>query len=281
MLGRLEPPVLAAQLTLACLLLAPIGLFDLRAAVLMLAVTGLLAPPLGQWAPFWLTLAALAALRVAQDWPLSDNHAYLLACWCLALAIAFRRTDPSGELARSARLLVGCAFALAVAQKTLVSSDYLDGAFFRWLLADDPRFEDLGRLLGRDGAALESTRSLLRAAPFAALPPGASFVETTGLRLAAVALTALTLAIEALVALTFLAPARLVPAVARDLCLLAFCVGTYAIAPVAGFGWLLVAMGVAQSSGPTARWLYLGTFALIAFYEEVPWLEALAKLAGR
>jgi hypothetical protein len=279
-LGRLEPATLAARLTLACLLLAPIGAFDLRAAVLVLAVAGLLARALGEWTPFWLAIAGLAAWRVVYDWPLSDNHAYLLACWCLAIAIAFAGTTPSRDLARSARLLVGSAFALAVMQKTFVSSDYLDGTFFRWLLADDPRFEDLGRLLGRDGADLESTRALLRTLPGAPQPAVASFVETPALRLAAQALTALTLILEGLVALAFLAPARLVPVVARDASLLVFCVGTYAIAPVAGFGWLLVAMGVAQSSSPGVRWLYLATFALIAFYEEVPWLEVLADWAA-
>ena len=277
-LGQLDPPALAARLTLACLLLAPIGLFDLRAAVLMLAMAGLLAPPLCEWTPFWLTLAALAALRVVYDWPLSDNHAYLLACWCLALAIAFAGAARRRDLAHTARLLIGCVFALAVVQKTWISPDYLDGTFFRWVLADDVRFEDLGRLLGRDDAALESTRAVLRALPGALPPAGASFVETPALRLSAQVLTGLTLAVEALVALVFLAPPRFVSGAVRDASLLAFCAGTYAILPVAGFGWLLVALGVAQSSSARMRWLYLATFALIAFYEEVPWLDVLADL---
>jgi hypothetical protein len=275
-LGQLEPHVLAARLTLASLLLAPIGVLDLRAFVLVLAVAGLLAPPLATWAPFWLALAGLSGLRVAYDWPLSDNHAYLLAVWCLALAMALASAAPSATLARNARLLVGVAFALAVVQKTLVSADFVDGTFFRWALADDPRFEGLGRVLGRDAAALESTRAWLRVVPDEPLPAGAAFVEPTALRAAALALTWLTLAMEAGVALSFLAPASVVRAALRDASLLAFCAATYAIAPVAGFGWLLVAMGIAQTASPRARWLYLATFALIAFYEEVPWLEVLA-----
>jgi hypothetical protein len=277
-LGQLEAHALAARLTLACLLLAPIGILDIRALVLVLAVAGLLAPPLSEWAPFWLGLSVLAGLRVVYDWPLSDNHAYLLALWCLSLAVAFGSAAPARTLAFDARLLVGLAFALAVVQKAVVSEDYLDATFFRWVLADDPRFEDLGRVLGRDGAALDATRDLIRPVPGEPLPAGATFFETPALRAAAHTLTWLTLAIEGLVAATFLAPPRLVPGTVRDASLLAFCAGTYAIAPVAGFGWLLIAMGVAQTSSPIARWLYLATFALIAFYHEVPWLEVLADL---
>ena len=44
-------------------------------------------------------------------------------------------------------------------------------------------------------------------------------------------------------------------------------------------GWLLLAMGVAQTPSRLARWLYLAAFVLIAFYREVPWLELLASTA--
>jgi hypothetical protein len=280
-LGGADAHTLGARLTLACFLLAPIGSADLRAAVLVLALAGLLAPPLSEWSPFWLVLAALAALRVVYDWPLSDNHAYLLACWCLALGLGFAGGPARAELADTARLLIGCAFALAVVQKVFLSPDFMDGTFFRWVLADDRRFEDLGRLLGRQAGELESTRALLRALPGDAIPGDARFFETPALLLAARALTGLTFAFEGLVAIAFLAPPRLVPAAARDASLLGFCAGTYAIAPVAGFGWLLVAMGVVQSTSPLARWLYLAAFALIAFYEEVPWLAVVADVAGR
>jgi hypothetical protein len=59
-------------------------------------------------------------------------------------------------------------------------------------------------------------------------------VETPLLRQAARLFTFATLAGEAAIALVFLVP---VPAWLREAALLAFCVGTYAIAPVAGFGW--------------------------------------------
>jgi hypothetical protein len=268
-LGTRDAPLLAAQLTCAALLLAPIGGWTVRPLTLTLAAAGLLAPAVAASAGYWALLAVLAGLRVLLDWPLSDNHGYLLAIWCSALAVSFAGPRPRRILAGNARLLVGLAFALATLQKAWIAPDYLDGTFFRWVFAVDPRFEDLGALLGRSGADLERTRAWLEAAPGAA-PPDAAFVETAALRAAAGVFTAATLLLEGAVALLFLAPPALGLGRARDAALLFFCAATYAIAPVAGFGWLLLAMGVAQSEWPRARWGYLAVFALLVVYREVP-----------
>jgi len=104
----------------------------------------------------------------------------------------------------------------------------------------------------------------------------AAFVEPPAVRAAAHALTWATLAVEGAVAAAMALPAaRFAPL--RDASLLLFCAGTYAIAPVAGFGWLLIAMGVAQTPSRRARTLYLGAFALLVFYDQVPWLHVLAE----
>lgn len=272
-----DPVLLAAQLTCATLLLAPIGSWLVRPLVLALAVAGLLARGWAVSPRLWAALAALAGLRVLLDWPMSDNHGYLLAIWCTALAVSCRDARPRALLARHARLLIGLAFALATLQK-LAAPDYLDGTFFRWAFAVDPRFEDLGTLLGRGPEALERTRDWLTTPPGAALPPGAAFVETPALRAAASLFAWATLLLEGIVALAFLAPAALGVARLRDAALLFFCAATYAIAPVAGFGWLLLAMGTAQCESARRRLLYLAVFALVVFYREVPWL---ALLAGR
>ena len=103
--------------------------------------------------------------------------------------------------------------------------------------------------------------------------------EPPRLRLLAHALTVWTLAIEGLLATAFLWPGRRGPARLRDAALLLFCATTFAVATVAGFGWLLLAMGIAQcpaESGRT-RVLYLATFALILFYREVPWTAWLVQ----
>jgi hypothetical protein len=263
--------LLAAQLTCATLLLAPIGSWLVRPFVLVLAVAGLVAPGLAARALFWAVLAALAALRVALDWPMSDNHGYLLAIWCSALAVASADARPRAVLARTARLVIGVAFALATLQKAF-SPDYRDDTFFRWAFAVDPRFEDLGRLLGRDADDLARTRDWIATPADEAPPEGAAFVETPALRGAATVFTWATLLLEGAVALAFLAPRATSLARIRDATLLVFCAGTYAIAPVAGFGWILLSMGVAQSESDRMRWLYLAVFALVVFHREIPWL---------
>jgi hypothetical protein len=270
--------LLAAQLSLLALLLAPIGTRELRACVLALAALGLVAPAAARSAALWLALAALAALRVALDWPMSDNHAYLLCTWCLALAVALAGPAPGASLASNARLLVGLAFALATFQKAW-ARDYLDGTFFRWALAIDPRFEALGTLLGRSAEDLARTRALLR--PWRPAPPDAAFVETAPLFVAAQVLTFATLLLECAVALAFLSPLRRMPALVRDASLLVFCVATYAVAPVSGFGWVLLAMGVAQVDPARAgtRRLYLAAFALLIAYRDVPWAAWLSEAA--
>jgi hypothetical protein len=263
--------LLAAQLTCATLLLAPVGNWAVRPLALGLGALGLLLPGAAVAPALWIALALLAGVRVFLDFPMSDNHGYLLTIWCSALAVALASPRPRAVLARNARLLIGLAFALATLQKAL-APDYLDGTFFRWALAEDPRFEDLGRALGRDGVDLERTRAWLAAEPGAGPPADAAFVETSALRAAATLLTWATLVFEGVVALAFLCPPALALARLRDAALAAFCAVTYAIAPVAGFGWLLVSMGVAQSAGTRARWLYLASFALILLYRGVPWL---------
>ena len=87
--------------------------------------------------------------------------------------------------------------------------------------------------------------------------------------------------IEAWVAVAFLIPARFRIGW-RHASLLVFCVGTYAIAPVAGFGWLLLVMGIAQC-GPNlgrTRAAYLVVFFLVLFYREIPWAEFLLRRLG-
>ena len=59
----------------------------------------------------------------------------------------------------------------------------------------------------------------------------------------------------------------------RHALLLAFCAVTYAIAPVVSFGWLLLAMGIAQCDPDERRMrlAYLGVFALLLLFLHAPW----------
>ena len=105
-LAQLDLVDLALRLVLLDLLLMPIGAWYVRPWVLGLAAVGLLVPGQLRRPWLWFALAALSGLRVLLDWQLADNHAYLLAYWCLAIAIALLLRDRN-LLAVNGRLLIG------------------------------------------------------------------------------------------------------------------------------------------------------------------------------
>ena len=88
-----------------------------------------------------------------------------------------------------------------------------------------------------------------------------------------------TLAAESLVATAFLWPGVASMAKWRDVSLLFFCLSVYSVATVAGFGWLLLAMGLAQcgTDRPRTRVAYVGAFLAILLYREIPWLRVFAQ----
>ncbi len=104
--------------------------------------------------------------------------------------------------------------------------------------------------------------------------------EPASLRLAAHLLTGWTAALETALAVAFLWPVGRGPSPARHALLLLFCVTTYAVATVEGFGWLLLAMGAAQCEAPRLRAAYLAAFLLVLVYSEVPWLGGVVRLTG-
>jgi hypothetical protein len=265
---------LPLRLTLLLLLLAPIGSGPLRSCVLLLAAAGLLSAAAARSPWTWLALTALTGWRVVADWPLSDNHAYLLVYWCLAVCLSRLSPEPAASLAVSARLLVGLSFAFATLWKLVLSPDYLDGTFFRvWLLVDE-RFEDLARLAGGLSAAqLDASRTFLQPPPALAAEHFPALVEPAALRRLAGVLTAATLALEAIVALLFLAPAPARGAWLRHAALLVFCAAAYALAPVTGFGWLLLAMGLSVVGGDAVRLrlLYVACSGLLLLHGAISW----------
>ncbi len=281
-IGALDPIALALRLTLLDLLLRPVGTSFVRPATLLLAGAGLALPALLGSRLFWLALVVAATGRVVTAWPLGDNHAYLLVYWCLAVALGCAVHDRDATLVASGRWLLGLVFAFAVVWK-VISPDYLDGRFFRVTLAVDPRFEAFTQLaagLGSDELAAQ--RGFLVQHVDDALgivetgPP-----EPARLRAVALAATWATFAAEVAVALAFLGPLGRGLSRWRDPLLLAFSAGTYAVAPVEGFGWLLLALGLAQCdrARPWLRAAYPAVFALVVLYRELPWGRWLLALA--
>ena len=103
-------------------------------------------------------------------------------------------------------------------------------------------------------------------------------------RMIALLATVWNAAINPAIALAFLWPAKNPAAPVRHVLLLVYCATTYAIATVDGFGWLLLAMGAAQTRREQVRIrrAYILVFAVILAYREVPWAEVVfLPLLGR
>lgn len=276
--GEVNGIDLALRLTLLTLLLRPIGTDLVRPLFLSVAVGGLLIPHWLRSPGLWLTLTFLTGLRVALDWSLADNHGYLLCYWCLAVSLALLSHDVQACLALNGRLLIGLAFAFAVVWKLFLSPDYLDGRFFRVTMLTDRRFSEWVQLAGGLTPELldelrdvvqprEEDQPLDEAAP----PPQ----EPARFLWLARASTLWTVIIEGTVAVAFLWPVGRGISLLRDVFLLCFCLTTYLIVMVEGFGWLLLSMGIAQCD-PRRHWIKLGylvTFAVILWCREVPWME--------
>ena len=268
---------LALRLTLLDLLLRPVGNWLLRPFILGIAAVAILRPGWLRNPTVWLVLAGLTAARFMLDWPLADNHAYLLAYWCLAAGLALWTADPDRTLAFNGRILVGLVFLFACLWKFVGSDNYVDGTFFQVTFLTDPRFEGFAQVSGGlDQEALgelrehvEQHRDSVPPVDSAGVPVPARFQAL------AAAATAWNLFINAALALAFLLPLGRRLHVLRHGLLLVYCIVTYAIATVDGFGWLLLAMGAAQC-GPEQRrmrWAYIAVFILILLYREIPWAE--------
>jgi hypothetical protein len=267
----------ALRLTAIALLLRPMGPWFVRPVILATAVLALIHPRTLRSPIAWGGLTLLVTIRIADDWPLADNHIYLLGYWTLAVALALRAADTSKTLAFTSRWLLGLAFASAVLWKAVLSPDFLDGRFFRVTLLTDPRFDSVAQLVGGlSREELDANRLAL-----VPLPDGAELLhpprvhEPARLRALASASTYGILALEALVAIAMLAPTTRLAVVTRHAALLSFCTITYAFAPVAGFGWLLLVMGLAQLEARQI-WLaraYMVMFLAVLFYDQVPWAE--------
>jgi hypothetical protein len=188
--------------------------------------------------------------------------------------------DLSGSLRSTSRWLVGAAFASAVVWKVLLALDYLDGRFFRVTLSTDDRFAPLAAAAGLTERQLAVNRQALEPIPAGMeVVNGPVLTEPPALRRLAGMLTWGGLAIEALVAVAFLLPAsRRWPSLPHVL-LLTFCAVTYAIAPVAGFGWLLAVLGLLQCREDQLRLRlsYVAAFVLILLYAETQAITGLLE----
>lgn len=279
--GRIDDEV-PLRLTLVLLLLRPPVAGALRGLTWSLAGAAIAYPPLARSRLFWLCLCAAVVARLAMEWPLSDNHIYLLAYWCLGVGLAMGTAHPFATLRRTSRWLVGTAFACAVAWKVLLAPDFLDARFFRVTLLTDERFEGLVRSVGGLSAnQLDENRLALAPLPAGMeLADGPMLVEPPRLRALSRMLTWGGVGLELLLAVAFLSSRPRWLIACRHALLILFSVVTYAVAPVAGFGWLLVSMGFAHTGDDEtrARLAYLAAFLVIMLYAEAHVVRALLGL---
>lgn len=272
-----DPWELAAKLTLLALLLSPVGNWFIRPFTLGLSVMGLLIPGLWRSPSLWVALALLTGIRFYIDWPSADNHAYLLSYWCLAFAVSAWLGNRE-VLFSNARYLVALTFGFAALQKW-ISPDYLNGVFFLITFFLDDRFEEFVVLFSsvtfeQIDIAREYLEGDYRSAP---APDSLPFVIPGSMWWLAILSTAWNLFEQTLIAIAFLVPKDSRLGRIRDPLLLLFCFTIYAVVPVVSFGWLILAMGIAQSDGKSAtlRYWYTGAFFALIFFYEVPWAEVL------
>jgi hypothetical protein len=263
---RLQAPGLVTGATLVVVLLATTGAWYVAAPVSLLAAAGLVVPDLRDRALLWWALLGCLGAGVHQVWTQADNHQYLIIYWVLAVAVAAGSVDPSRARAVAARWLLAAVFTLATLWK-VVNVAFVNGSFFEFTLLTDSRFAPVATVIaGADTHDLETNRTVFDAMEGAG--PGAS-VELLGLtsRVAFVAdvLTWWTLAIEGAVALAFLSRGTSLLGRHRDHLLITFTVSTYLAAPVLGFGWLLLVLGLAQlrTTASHLRILYVAAFVVV------------------
>lgn len=247
-------------------------LFALLAAWFALgaALSCLLRTPL-----FWYVTATILGTAVYFTWESADNHRYLFVYWSLSLCCAFSlpRAQQPLAIATTSRWLIGLCMLLATAWK-IASTDYLSGSFFHYELLADERFAHFASWTS--GLSLEqlTENRTLRESLVAGQLTGVELSQVQlhyapSITAIAKVLTWWTLGIESLLAGLFLAAAilsrrpRLM--LVASLALLLFAATTYAVAPVRGFGGILMLLGLAQceSKQKKVRYAFLAAFVLM------------------
>jgi hypothetical protein len=269
-----EPLKALPLLTVVLLLTAAPDQWYLRGPLVAVFALGVVYQRWLNMPQFWYIVATLLGTTVYLNWESSDNHKYLFVYWCLALCGAFSlpRKQQAAALATSSRWLIGLCMALAAAWK-LAMPDYRDGSFFQHVLVADERFAQFTAAVAgvplkglADNRALETLlhEGHLLGSTVQSVVLSSSPVVS---RLAQ-AMTWWTVLVEAVLAVAFFGPDCRRTAVARNGILLVFAVTTYFIAPIRGFGWVLMLLGLAQCGERERvfRPLYLAAIVLIQVY---------------
>lgn len=265
-MGRFE--LVALMLLLTVLLHSP---GPINAAVGIVAVVGVLFRPVTRLPALWLALSVLLAANAALVWFELFNHNYLILYGCLALGIALMTPDPDRVLASTARYLLALVFLFAAFYKA-ISPDFPSGDFFEFTLITDERFRDLAEVIGGLPAdAGAANLGAIREWGEGTRPPGVAGLETgPRIGLLADAMAIWTLFIEGAIGVLFLAARTARIGRFTEIVLLLFVATTYVLAPVVGFGWILLVLGLAQTRLPrrVAHVVYPAVFIALPLFTQ-------------
>ena len=282
LMGGQELVELVALMTWGLLLLYGGLSWYVRLPIALLSVGGILFKSLRCHPRMWFLAGITMLIGVFLNWESADNHKYLLAYWSLALYISFKSSDPKAKMALNGKLLIGCCFLFATIWK-LRMGDFMDGTFFEYTFLADERFEALAKWVGglEAGEIAENARLLSDLKSPAPQANEAYLLNSPALEKTALVMTWWTILIEGLIAVAFLLPTRPLALRLRNYCLILFVLSTYLMAPVIGFGWVLLIMALAQTDAKQAslRLLYITTFMLLILYQS-PWKAVVDALNG-
>lgn len=215
----------------------------------------------------WLSVFALCIATVGLEWYRADNHYWLIAWWTLAcgLAVGQRDAPAMAILRHNARLLIGLCMMFACIWK-VIGWQYFDGHFFLFQFEFDGRFKFLTQLLGQPDELYAYNNKVLGNLQ-SANHPGRGYVigYTTPVYVTAVFFGWWTIFIEGLIAWAYLSPYPRWLHARRDITLLLFIYTTYLLAPVLGFGTILIVMGLAstESDRVKTRVAFLASVAVL------------------
>ncbi len=240
-------------LTLLLLLMHGPKDWYVRTPLIILSVTGIVIRAARSSPAFWFAISMFIIAHNMVSWANVDNHKWLMGWWCVALGMtALAPVEAQLKVIKfNARLLLGLCFAFATIWK-LISVDYMDSTFFKFELLTDSRFRDAAQYVGRvDGEDLKENRKIrdqYKRSYRKDAEPSESFtlVSSPLVDLMAIGMTWWTIFIEGLIAVVCLWPGDRLVAIIRTTVVLVFAATTYLLAPVLGFGWMVVLMGFAQ-----------------------------------
>jgi len=243
----------ARLLTLLMLLLHGPNDWYVKTPLILLSIAGIIVRSVRSSPAFWFAIAMFILAHDIVNWEDVDNHKWLMGWWCIALGMAALapREFQLKVIKINARLLLGLCFAFATAWK-LLSADYMDSTFFKFELLSDSRFRDAAHYVGGieidDMKENRNSRDEFKRSYRKDAETLVSVTLSSGPRidLMATAMTWWTVLIEGLIALVFLWPGDRLIAIIRATVVLVFAATTYLLAPVLGFGWMVIVLGFAQ-----------------------------------